>query len=1106
MGSPSFYLNSLDIENRRGFIAVEIAAYYGHLATLEGIISSGDTIYKSTAWYDRACESAAAGSPRVEVMEYLLNKTSRIKVDDDLIRAAALNSYCSVPMLKIILAKAPEFITRNSVLRKVARRCKDIGSLELLLSRMRTRTLDEETMLAACHNRHCSADILRLFFAHCEHFELTENFMVKATTGIQGADCCEILDILDSNGRTYLVTSRLLKAAARCEAHASRIMATFLSRYGSDEVGEDVIRAAIGNPFYGVDMLKMLTDRFQSPTVTESLLRAAVGNPYQGVEILKVLLSFPSQSDRPEEALYRAITSFGVVEPVHVDFLLERFPTVEVTDSLIRRVLSDNGLVPSSLETIFSSPQVIVVSELMLEQAALNHEPGVLKILLQSAPNCPITEDLLLAAAKNSPFGFEILNMLFTLPDVARMGDQSILAILKDNWVDVRVVKLLFEKEEIIPDLAHLQAAAYGSGLQILTYLLVRCDRDEADFLKSLLQPTSQVRWLELASSVSKVLILYLNEEVMAQEMWKEVAMKESRQSMETLLRRAEPANYQQLLDAAADNRQYGYGLVKYLLSLGKVTISKETFLAAARNGDFSGDYTEARLSCLLLQHCEPSAWCQEIALAAATNRTHGQQIVELMMKNSLHICVNQELLQASVTNPELLEYLLGQPLDGVINTMEIVKLAANGGSSGIEALLVLLRSSCSVEITEEVLQAICRTELIYDYDYSFGFRDPVAYMLEKLNVVVGHATAFITDKVIKESVKNHKYGIYMVQTLMRSPKNQVSMSQAILELAAQNEESGYELTKYIFDDHARNVKVTEKLVTIASKNIGCGEEILEFLLNRACIEGNSELIEQTITAIRDSPNGLRNALFCAAYRGHAAAFKALIDKGIDLTEQLGNVGNVLHVASFAGHLEVVKILVPYASLLDVPGGQFRSPLLAALMRDHVDIAKCLFEGGVNTDTMDSTQRTILHRLVWSKAAHNTAALLELGAPTEARDLQGYTALHHAVLGSSIPGTTALLNASTPINAQDNFGWTALHWAARKGDMKIAELLTSVGADLHCSDSEGRTPLGVAVFFGQDKLQKILWTGTGTETLELKQGIYADEIKCGACKLVSQLG
>ena len=1101
-------LNYLQTENGHGLTPAEVAAYYGHLTTLEQIISSGDRFRKSIASIDNACESAAAGSPSVEVMEYLLSKTGKFNADDDLICAAALNPHCSVRMLEIILAKAPQFITGSSVLCRVVRQCRTVDGLQLLLSRMQTRDLDEETVVAACSNYRCTVDILRLFLEHFGPFELTENSLVKAIEATNWSNYKEIFDLLCPNLRNYSVTSKLLRSAAGCHSDADHVMSVFLPWYESHDIDEDVFRAAVGNSTCGIDVLQMLTDRFRFPMVTEPLLTEAAQNFEKGNEILKVLLGFPERIERPEEAIYRAITRSNFVQPGRIAFLLEEFPTVELTDSLFTTAVSNSFLQPSMLEAILSSPHVVVISELMLERAAFCQTPTIVKILLTNALDRPITEKILLAAVKNYRNGFEILNILFAEPNVAGLGDESILSILEYRDVDVRVVKLLFEKEHIIPTSAHLLAAAYGNGLEALIYLLERCSKNEADFLKSLLQPRSQVRWSELARSVVRALIPHLNEENITEEIWKDIAAKESRQTMEALISRIEPPNYQDLLDVGAGNAKHGYDLTKYLLSLEKVTISNETFLSAARSGDCYYDYhhpnTGARTFRRLFQYCRPLLCCQEIALVAATNRVRGRQIVELMMKNSAHVSVNQELLQASATNPKLLEYLLSQPLDGAIDANEIVKLTANGGSYGINALLILVQSSHSIEITEEVLKAVCVT--IEVAGYGRLYRDTMSSVLETVNTLMEHPTATITEDIVKEGVKNHTCALQLVQTLMRCPKNQVSMSQAILELAVQNKKSGYELTKYIFDDYAQNVEVTKELVALASKNCECKHDILELLLNRACIQGGPDLTAQTIASIRDNPHGLRNALFRAAYRGHVAAFKVLIDTGADLKEQHGNVGNVLHVASFAGRLQIVEILAPYASLLDVPGGQFRSPLLAALTRGRVDIAKCLVDAGVDTETVDPMQRTILHRLVRSKASHHTAALLELGASSEARDIQGYTALHFAVMDSSIPVTTTLLNANAPINAKDTFGWTPLHWAARKGNVKMAELLTSAGADLHSSDSQARTPLGVAVFFGQDKLQKILWTGAGAETLDLKQGRNADETKCGACGLVRQRG
>ena len=74
------------------------------------------------------------------------------------------------------------------------------------------------------------------------------------------------------------------------------------------------------------------------------------------------------------------------------------------------------------------------------------------------------------------------------------------------------------------------------------------------------------------------MLIPHLNEEDITQEVWKDVAANESRQTMEVLLSRFKPLAFQDLLGAAAGSNKNGYDLIKYLLSLRKIAISKETF------------------------------------------------------------------------------------------------------------------------------------------------------------------------------------------------------------------------------------------------------------------------------------------------------------------------------------------------------------------------------------------------------------------------------------------------------------------------------------------------------------------------------------------------
>ena len=249
-----------------------------------------------------------------------------------------------------------------------------------------------------------------------------------------------------------------------------------------------------------------------------------------------------------------------------------------------------------------------------------------------------------------------------------------------------------------------------------------------------------------------------------------------------------------------------------------------------------------------------------------------------------MQISVNQELLQASATNPTLLEYLLDQPLDGVIDMTEIAKLAANGGPDGIEALLVVIRSGHPLEITEEILKAVWSTELNPNAWCSHSAMWQTVMVLDNVKIIIEHPTAVITENVVKESMKIRNYGLQMTHALMSHPQNAVPMTQAILEVAIQNEKSGSELLRYIFLEYAQSVEVTRSLIILASQNRGCGQEILQFLLHPACGQETPDLVEQIVTAIQAYPHGVRNALFYAANRGHEVAFKVLMETGPDLT------------------------------------------------------------------------------------------------------------------------------------------------------------------------------------------------------------------------------
>ncbi|KAG2209695.1 hypothetical protein INT47_001841 [Mucor saturninus] len=60
------------------------------------------------------------------------------------------------------------------------------------------------------------------------------------------------------------------------------------------------------------------------------------------------------------------------------------------------------------------------------------------------------------------------------------------------------------------------------------------------------------------------------------------------------------------------------------------------------------------------------------------------------------------------------------------------------------------------------------------------------------------------------------------------------------------------------------------------------------------------------------------------------------------------------------------------------------------------------------------------------------------------------------------------------INDKNERGWTALHFAARFGQLEAAEFLQKNGADLSMTNGEGKTASQVAIFWGNDKIAKLL--------------------------------
>ncbi|OWT42519.1 Ankyrin repeat protein [Pochonia chlamydosporia 170] len=221
-----------------------------------------------------------------------------------------------------------------------------------------------------------------------------------------------------------------------------------------------------------------------------------------------------------------------------------------------------------------------------------------------------------------------------------------------------------------------------------------------------------------------------------------------------------------------------------------------------------------------------------------------------------------------------------------------------------------------------------------------------------------------------------------------------------------------------------------------------------------------------------------------AAERGHEAVVKLLLDKGADaeakddygqtplswagLVEGEDATGHQtpLSLAAWNGHEAVVKLLLDKGADVEAKDEYGRTPLSLAAWNGHEAVVELLLDRGADVEAKDEYGRTPLS--LAAKNGHEAAVELliaSFGVDPYVTDGAGTTLLSWAM----------------------QTGVTPLFWAAEKGQEAIVkllledadveaavELLLDRGADVDAKDEYGQTPLSLAAENGHEAIVKLL--------------------------------
>lgn len=244
----------------------------------------------------------------VELMGLLLDQRGdEIQITERVLRAAASNTRHGVKVMKTLLERKGDGIAiTEGVLDTVATN-KHNGAemMKHLLNLPSHQVPINEAVLKAAvsNNRWDNAIVELLFDRQGGQITLTEE-VVKAAVGNPTAAKEMTGLLLDRRGAEVVITDAVLKAAVGNRCHSS-ILEYLFDRRGEQirnsntVMSEDVVKAAISNPFEAERMISVLFDRCGDAiaiAITEDVLKAAVSNPGDPCKVLEFLFNRPKKN------------------------------------------------------------------------------------------------------------------------------------------------------------------------------------------------------------------------------------------------------------------------------------------------------------------------------------------------------------------------------------------------------------------------------------------------------------------------------------------------------------------------------------------------------------------------------------------------------------------------------------------------------------------------------------------------------------------------------------------------------------------------------------------------------------------------------------------
>jgi ankyrin repeat protein len=197
-----------------------------------------------------------------------------------------------------------------------------------------------------------------------------------------------------------------------------------------------------------------------------------------------------------------------------------------------------------------------------------------------------------------------------------------------------------------------------------------------------------------------------------------------------------------------------------------------------------------------------------------------------------------------------------------------------------------------------------------------------------------------------------------------------------------------------------------------------------------------------------DAPNKIgMTALHLASQMGHEQLTRFLLEKGANIALKTDHNNDALYLAARSGNTAVTQVLLEHGKDFLYETGVYVKALHIASKKFHTFVVNLLFDNLDKAKPVDQQGRNLLHLA----SAMDILGLVDrkLGDGMNPRDLdkQKRTSLHHAAASGSPEIVARLLQEGVDPGQADVDHWTSLHWAVRGGEEANIKLLRNAMGD-----------------------------------------------------------